>query len=255
MESLRRLLFEKEDVINEKKAIINDRQSTIDRHSEIIQSQKARIAFLEKQLHLQKIKQFSASSEKNPHQLSLFNETEEIEEIEEQQAEPEPEDKPKKKKPSGRKGLNPDIPRVQQRIELSEAEKNGAIETYFVKAKEELDIVPAQVQVIEIMQEKAVFLSETKERKLLSASLPKHPLPKTVASTNTLAYVIVAKYMDTTLSTEKYSQPLWWQCHPHHSGQLAHSTRRTTDSLNQLDSRASMAPCVRVVVVSSNFPY
>jgi len=186
MESLRRLLLEKEE-------IINDKEITIGRHSEVIQSQKARIAFLEEQLHLQKIKQFSASSEKNPHQLSLFNEAEEIEE---QQVEPEPEDKSKKKKPSGRKGLNPDIPRVQQRIELSEVEKYGAIETYFVKVKEELDIIPAQVQVIEIMQEKAVFLSEAKERKLLSASLPKHPLPKAVASTNTLAYVIVAKYMD-----------------------------------------------------------
>lgn len=186
MESLRRLLLEKEE-------IINDKEITIGRHSEVIQSQKARIAFLEEQLHLQKIKQFSASSEKNPHQLSLFNEAEEIEE---QQVEPEPEDKSKKKKPSGRKGLNPDIPRVQQRIELSEVEKDGAIETYFVKVKEELDIIPAQVQVIEIMQEKAVFLSEAKERKLLSASLPKHPLPKAVASTNTLAYVIVAKYMD-----------------------------------------------------------
>jgi len=193
MESLRCLLLEKENVINEKQAIIDDRQNAIDRHSEIIQSQKSRMAFLEDQLHLQKIKQLSASSEKNPHQLSLFNEAEEVEE---QQVEPEPEDNPKKKKTSGRKGLNPDILRIQQRIELSETEKDGTIETYFVKVKEELDIVPAQVQVIEIMQEKAVFLSEAKERKLLSAWLPKQPLPKTVASTNTLAYLIVAKYMD-----------------------------------------------------------
>jgi transposase len=181
MEALRRLLSEKESILDKKEAVI--------------QSQKARIAFLEEQLHLQKIKRFSASSEQNPQQLSLFNEAEEID-GEQDQAEPEPEDKPKKKKPSGRKGLNPDVPRVQQRIELSEVEKDGAIETYFVKVKEELDIVPAQVQVIEIMQEKAVFLNEANERKLISAPLPRHPLPKAVASINTLAYIIVAKYMD-----------------------------------------------------------
>ncbi len=179
LEVLHRLLDEKEDIIGKK--------------SQVIQSQKARIALLEEQLKLQKIKQFGRSSEQQPNQLGIFNEAEALED---QAPEPEAEPVKEKKKPTGRKGLNPDIPRVQQHIALSDSEKEGAIDTFFVKVKEELDIIPAQVQVVEILQEKAVFLNEQEERQIVSAELPKHPLPKAVASTNTLAYVITAKYQD-----------------------------------------------------------
>ena len=176
VEELNRLLLEKEDVIGQK--------------SEVIQSQKARIAALEEQLKLNKIKQYGRSSEQQPDQLGLFNEVEELA----QQDIDTP--TPKQKKPTGRKGLNPNIPRVQLRHELSDDEKVGAIDTFFVKVKEELDIIPAKVQVIEILQEKAVFLNEANDRKIISAPLPLHPLGKAVASINTLAYVIIAKYQD-----------------------------------------------------------
>jgi transposase len=43
---------------------------------------------------------------------------------------------------------------------LSDAEKEGAINTFFVKVREELDIIPAKTQVLEYMQEKAVFKDE-----------------------------------------------------------------------------------------------
>lgn len=181
----RNLLLEKNQIIGKK--------------SKVIQSQKARIAVLEELLQLQKQKQFGCSSEQQPNQLGMFDEAEALE----AEAEQEADSKPKKKKPTGRKGLNPDIPRVQHCIELSAEEKDGAIDTYFVKVKEELDIIPAQVQVIELMQEKAVFLESEdqnakneSQRKIVSATLPKHPLPKVVASINTLAYIIIAKYMD-----------------------------------------------------------
>lgn len=179
LEALHYLLDEKEDIIGKK--------------SQVIQSQKARIAILEEQLKLQKIKQFGRSSEQQPDQLGIFNEAEALEE---DIPEPEVVATTKKKKPAGRKGLNPDIPRVQQHIALPDSEKEGAIDTFFVKVKEELDIIPAQVQVVEILQEKAVFLNENDERQIVSAQLPKHPLPKAIASTDTLAYVITAKYQD-----------------------------------------------------------
>ncbi len=178
-DALRDLVYEKNSVINKK--------------SKVIQSQKARIAVLEELLQLHKQKQFGRHSEQQPDQLGIFNEAE----VEATQEDDSPAaDITPKKKSSGRKGLNPSIPRIQKRFELSEDEKRGAVDTYFVKIKEELDIVPPQVNVIEILQEKAVFSNDAGQRRLVSAVPPKHPLPKAVASINTLAYLIVAKYMD-----------------------------------------------------------
>ena len=62
--------------------------------------------------------------------------------------------------------------------------------------KEELDITPAQVQVIEILQEKAVYLDENGDRKIISAARQPHPLGKSIASVSLLAYLVVAKYCD-----------------------------------------------------------
>jgi transposase len=69
---------------------------------------------------------------------------------------------------------------VQIFITLSDEEKAGAITTFFSKVKEELDIIPAQVRVLEYMQGKAVFLEPVQDemqRKIVAATLPKHPVP------------------------------------------------------------------------------
>ena len=193
----RDLLLEKNTQLEQKENLLDEKDQVIGKKTQVIQSQKARIAVLEELLRQQKQKRYGRSSEQQPNQLGMFDEAEAIE------VEQEADDEPKKKKPSGRKGLNPTIPRVQHRIELSDEAKDGAIDTYFVKVKEELDIIPAQVQVIELMQEKAIFIDDEdkniggeNKRRIVSAPLPKHPLPKAVASTNTLAYIIIAKYMD-----------------------------------------------------------
>ena len=94
-----------------------------------------------------------------------------------------------------RKGLNPDITRVQQRSLLTDEQREGAIDTFFVTVKEELDITPAKVQVIEHLQEKAVYLDDEGKRCLREAKQPAHPLGKSVASVALLAYLIIAKYM------------------------------------------------------------
>jgi len=48
--------------------------------------------------------------------------------------------------------------------------------------KEELDIIPAKAQVIQIMQEKAVYLDEEGERCVKSATRPVHPIGKGVGT-------------------------------------------------------------------------
>jgi len=44
------------------------------------------------------------------------------------------------------------------------------------RAKEELDIVPAQARVIEYWQEKAVFNAEDGSQQVVAAARPVHPL-------------------------------------------------------------------------------
>jgi transposase len=106
-----------------------------------------------------------------------------------------PPESTRKKRRGGRKGLSADLPRQTIYLRLSEEEKAGAIETFFVKVKEELDITPAKVQVLEYLQEKAVFV-EVGTRRLVEAERPRHPLGKAAVSVAFLAYLIVAKYCD-----------------------------------------------------------
>jgi len=175
-------------------------EDIIEKKSLVIQHHEARIRVLEEFLRLEKHKRFGSSSEQYPGQGELFNEAESILEGAEQDAiEPKRLDEPleettPKKKP-GRKGFSDLLPREQVFIDLSDEEKEGALDTFYSKVKEELDIVPAKVRIIEYMQEKAVFV-ENGQRKIVTAALPKHPIGKVMASIGLLAYLIIAKYMD-----------------------------------------------------------
>lgn len=174
------------------------------RKTEVIQNQQARIAVLEEQLRSNRIEQYAASSEAHPLQARLFNEAELLAENEaeqEQEAEQstvdeQDSDPSSKKQRPKRKGLNPNIPRIQHRLLLTDEQREGALDTFFVTVKEELDITPAQVQVIEILQEKAVYLDVNGKRQIHAAEREPHPLGKSIASVSLLAYLIIAKYCD-----------------------------------------------------------
>jgi len=103
-------------------------------------------------------------------------------------------EEPAKKKKACKK-LSDKLPRIQVYIDLTDEEKEGAIDTCYTKVKEELDIVPAQVRVLEYLQEKAVFEKDG-ERQIKAAQRPVHPLGKTIASVRLLAYIIIAQYCD-----------------------------------------------------------
>jgi len=171
----------------------------IDKKSSVIAEQQKRIRILEEYLRLAKQKQFGRSSEKHPGQGEFFNEAELVacaadESEEEIQETADVEEKAPQKK-RGRKGFSEAIPREQIHIDLSDEDKEGAIDTFYTKVKEELDIEPAKVRILEYMQEKAVFV-EKGERSIKAAQMPKHPIGKTMASISLLAYIIVSKYMD-----------------------------------------------------------
>ena len=87
------------------------------------------------------------------------------------------------------------MPRPQVHLNLDDADKEGAIDTFYTLVIEDLDIQPAVARVVEYLQEKAVFCNEGKHS-IKVAELPRHPLGKSIASNNLLAFVIVSKYCD-----------------------------------------------------------
>ncbi|MBF4382124.1 IS66 family transposase, partial [Vibrio anguillarum] len=146
-----------------------------------LQSQSARINVLEEVVRHLKIKRFMPSSEKtNADQFLLFDEAELCTDPQVEQHEKDNQDQSKSsastRKPRGRKPLSSDLPREQIFLYLTDEQKAGAKSTFFAKVKEELDIVPAKVRVLEYMQEKAVFNNEDGQS-IVAAELPKHPLP------------------------------------------------------------------------------
>jgi len=192
------LLLEKDQAINELTLVV-------ERKSDVISEQKKRILLLEEALRLTKVQRFSPSSEQST-QTSLFDEAEAETTIDFDQANDETAleneentgaSKPKKK--TGRKPFSSHLPREQLFAYLSEQEKSGAIDTFFTKVREELDIIPAQVRVLEYMQEKAVFIElheDKKQRTIKSAEMPKHPIARAMGSINLMSFVIISKYAD-----------------------------------------------------------
>ena len=178
----------------------NEQHDIINKKSHVIGEQQKQINLLEEQLRLLRHQRYGKSSEKNAAQGELFNEAELLsdqEEPKDSEAELKKEqpDPPQKKK-KGRSGLSPDLPRKKIWLRLTDEQKRGAIDTFFVTVKEELDITPAKVQVLQYQQEKAVFLDEQGTRTLIEADRPKHPLGKAIASPALLAYLIIGKYCD-----------------------------------------------------------
>ncbi|RMG33956.1 MAG: IS66 family transposase [Gammaproteobacteria bacterium] len=158
------------------------------------------LRLMEEELRLARLRKFGTRSEKLPFQRELFDEAElevSLEDVEKELAEEEARQK-KPRKPRSKKpdGFNENLPRIQVHLTLDEDEKAGAGETFFAKVKEELDIVPAQVRVIEYWQEKAVFDQEDGTQRIVSAARPVHPLGKCLASTDLLAWVLTSKYAD-----------------------------------------------------------
>ena len=197
---------------------IEKQASIIEQKSKVIEQQKQRIAVLEEYLRLSRAQRFGPSSEKNPDQQEMvFNSTEAVADDEQAQMEEAAQQalnelqsltdtSPAKKR--GRKGLSPNLPRVQVRLELSDEEKAGAVDTFFTVIKEELDIQRPKAQVIEYLQEKAVFIdtveanslsgadASASQKRLVAAEQPKHPLNKCIASIGLLCHIVIAKYCD-----------------------------------------------------------
>ena len=176
----------------------------LERQEDCIRHQENRIRLLEEIVRLRQIQKFAASSEKLQFQVDLFDEAEldtQIAALMEEAGEGIEEEIPltegEPKKPRSRKrGFSDKLKRVRIELSLSDEEKAGATRTFFTKVKEELDYIPATLQVLEYWQEKAVFSAQDGHDQMIAAPRPVHPLGKCKVSTSLLAQIITAKYVD-----------------------------------------------------------
>lgn len=175
------------------KAMLLERDSTID-------GLRKQVGDLFEALRLERYRQFGTSSEKSSAQRELFdeaenNDTEQNTETEEVLVSVQRAKTPKK---ASRKPLPPELPRVRQVHELDASERHCAcgceLKEIGEQISEQLDIVPAKVQVIQTVRKK--YACSSCDHGIRTTPAPAVLLPKSIASANTMAYVITAKYAD-----------------------------------------------------------
>src|SRR3984893_6487728 len=107
------------------------------------------------------------------------------------------EEKPAGGKP-GRAKLAAHLPRVEIRHELTPAERQcgcgGVLAEIGAEVREQIDYVPAKVQVLRHVRVK--YACPGCEQCIKTATLPEHILPKTNASPGLLAHLVTGKYVD-----------------------------------------------------------
>ena len=160
---------------------------------------EAKVISLQEQLNLLLHKRYGASSEKySPDQLGLFNEAE-------AQVDEGPADEEDRvsvpahqRKKCGRKPLPESLPRVRIEHDLEDAEKicpcGCPLTRIGEQISEQLDIVPAQIRVIQHVR--PTYACKACEETVKTAPLPPQPIPKSNASPGLLAHIAVSKYQD-----------------------------------------------------------
>jgi transposase len=166
----------------------------------LVHKLQAKVGWYEEQFRLSQHKRFGASSEKGDVQPGLFNEAETFADDEQ---EPESEAATHetitytRKKP-GRKGLPADLPRKTERHELPESEQvcdcGHALHVAGETTSEQLEIIPAQIYVVEHVQVK--YGCRACEAGIKTAPKPAQPIPRSFASPGLLAYIAVSKFLD-----------------------------------------------------------
>jgi len=178
------------DETNTLQKMVRDYQSTVGQLQEKLKG-------YEEQFRLLQHQRFGASSEKCPDQMELFNEAESILDSLQDDSDLEETLSYPRKKP-GRKPLSQHIPREVVRYELPEAERvcdcGHALHEAGEDKSEQLEIIPAQIKVIEHVQVK--YGCRACEKGLITVPKPAQPIPRSFASASLLAYIIVAKFMD-----------------------------------------------------------
>ncbi len=161
--------------------------------------QQQRIDYLEEQLRLLLQKRFGASSEQGTiDQLGLFNEGEATE-GDTVEADEGVTVQPHQRRRGKRAPLPDILPRVEVIHDLADADKvcphdGHALHRIGEETSEQLDVIPAKIQVIKHVRIK--YACRCCEQTLKTAPLPPQPIPKSQASPGLLAHIAVSKYVD-----------------------------------------------------------
>ena len=181
------LIFSDNNSIVNIKEIVQENKNlkkTIRLQEEEIKGLKEIIAILQR-------KKYGPSSEKNKEDAP-FNEAEE-------EKKKDQEVKKYKRRSPRSPSINKDLPRVKKIIELREEDRicknDGSVLVEIgEESSEEIEVIPAKVQVIETIRKK--YACPCCEKGVKMAPLPEKLLPKTMASPSILAFIIIAKYAD-----------------------------------------------------------
>ena len=163
---------------------------------------------LREEVRLLRAQLFGRKTEKNKSvqestQALLFDEAEEYSSVEEEVKE-EIEVKAHNRKKRCRKPLPADLPRVDAIHDLKEEEKVcacGCMKSRIGEdISEQLDIIPAKIQVIRHIRYKYVCKNcegvEAEEPAVKIAPAPKQMIPKSIATSGLLAHVLTSKFVD-----------------------------------------------------------
>lgn len=174
-------------------------------HARTLAARDATIESLTARVRELLARRFGPSSERVAEgQLGLFNEAEavaqEAGEADTADEAPDTVEVPAHTRRRGKRAPLPEhLPRVDVVHELPEAERvcphdGGVLEPFAEEVSEQLDIVPAKVQVLR--HRRAKYRCACCGEHLVTAPLPAQPVPKSQASPGLLAYVATSKYVD-----------------------------------------------------------
>lgn len=181
-------------------SIIKQLQSNLSSQEAQIKSRDQEITKLRHQLNEALRQRFGRKSEKlHPNQMSLFdeaNEPENKEEIEQADESITVAAHKRRKKP-GKGPLPKNLPRVTCIHDLPEGEKvcgcGCTLSKIGEQVSEQLDIIPAKVQVLQHVRYK--YACKSCEGNLKTAKVW-HPIPRSIASAGLLAHVATSKFCD-----------------------------------------------------------
>lgn len=157
------------------------------------------VAKLEEERRLDRARRFGASADRGDHQYRLFDEAEaQADDGQECESFETITVAAHTKRRARRKPLPVDLPRVVIEHDLPESERHcecGAeLKCIGTQTSEQLDVIPAQVFVIE--HRRYTYTCRCCEGAPRTAPLPAQPIPKSLASPGLLAHVAVSKYAD-----------------------------------------------------------
>ena len=189
----------------EQEAAIKAREAALQKAFE------ARILEIYEQLRLARRRMFGPSSESHAGQAWLFDEAEALVESAPEAADavslPQPETDPSAQAPAAtaknkargkRKPLPVELPRIDVIHDVPETERTCACGTPMVEigqdVSEQLDIIPMQVRVLRHIRKR--YACPKGDQAPVSAPAPAQVLPKSNASNDLLAMLLVTKYVD-----------------------------------------------------------